>query len=174
MPHIDRSNFDVLIGPTNLNQKDIDGINELLKQLSNSFKELDKQKIDLILGQPNFRLIIFKCYNTGEMIGIATLYFEKTLMSPDGIGKIEDVVIGKNYRGLGLGEEIMNYIISLAKGINLSRIDLTSNPNNPNRKIAIKLYEKLGFEKKDGYFSLNMFSPNINNRPNWLIKKLRY
>ena len=50
------------------------------------------------------------------------------------------IAVHKEYRGMGLGKEIMQKGINLAKG----NIALHVEPDNP----AIKLYEKLGFTNK--------------------------
>ncbi|MBU5301457.1 GNAT family N-acetyltransferase [Clostridium sporogenes] len=56
------------------------------------------------------------------------------------------IVISKNFWGLGLGSEIMNYLIDWAKSNGITKkINLVTNENNPT---AIRLYEKFGFEKE--------------------------
>jgi ribosomal-protein-alanine N-acetyltransferase len=50
------------------------------------------------------------------------------------------IAVNRNYRGQGLGKELMQRAIGLAKG----NIALHVEPDNP----AIKLYEKLGFTHK--------------------------
>ncbi|EDT85367.1 GNAT family N-acetyltransferase [Clostridium botulinum] len=56
------------------------------------------------------------------------------------------IVINKDFWGLGLGTQIMNYLIGWAKSNGITKkINLVTNENNP---IAIRLYEKFGFEKE--------------------------
>ncbi|MBC8346314.1 MAG: GNAT family N-acetyltransferase [Candidatus Marinimicrobia bacterium] len=56
------------------------------------------------------------------------------------------IFIDKKYRHQGLGEKIMNYLESLGKKEKMESITLWVMPKN---EPAIKLYEKLGFIKKE-------------------------
>lgn len=62
------------------------------------------------------------------------------------IYQVNYVCVDVNHRGLGIGNNIMEYIISDAKKNNVFRIDLTSSNN---RKEAHQLYLKYGFIKRD-------------------------
>lgn len=136
----------ILLDPSVLEQKDTDSINDLLKQLSETDKELSRHKVTDILCQPNCRVIILKDPATHEVIGMASLYYYKTLNDPDGIGRVEDVVVDGRYRGKGLGKLLMGYILSMARNLKLKTLELTSNPK---RIAANKMYLELGFEKYD-------------------------
>lgn len=142
----------VLIGPSVLEQKDVDAVNRLHRQLAlsaedaNQIIDIGRGKLTDILCQPNCRLIFFKDSDSDEVIGMASLYYYKTLYSPSGIGRVEDVVVDERYRGKGLGKLIMKYLISLARHLHLEVLELTSNPK---RVEANKIYLGLGFEKYD-------------------------
>ena len=60
---------------------------------------------------------------------------------------LEDVVVSSKYRGQGLGELLVQHVISFARR-ELENVDihLTSRPH---RVAANKLYQKLGFEKRE-------------------------
>lgn len=60
---------------------------------------------------------------------------------------LEDVVVSSKYRGQGLGELLVQHVISFARR-ELRDVDihLTSSPH---RVAANKLYQKLGFEKRE-------------------------
>jgi phosphinothricin acetyltransferase len=83
--------------------------------------------------------------NTGQIIGFGSLipYYLPTVGE---IGRIEDVIIDENYRGQGLGRNLLNELIKLAKENNLLKLQLTSNPQ---RLAARNLYQDLGFKIKD-------------------------
>lgn len=60
---------------------------------------------------------------------------------------LEDVVVSSNYRGQGLGVLLVQHVIGYAKE-ELRNVDihLTSSPH---RVAANKLYQKMGFEKRE-------------------------
>ena len=60
---------------------------------------------------------------------------------------LEDVVVSSKYRGQGLGELLVQHVISFARR-ELENVDihLTSRPH---RVAANKLYQNLGFEKRE-------------------------
>ncbi len=135
-----------------LEQKDVDSINKLRKELSKSAEkrpDVDKDTLTAILSQSNFLFIIFRYYDSNEIIGMASIYYAKTTINPEGIGRVEDVVIDKRYHGHGLGDLMIDRLKYLAKSRGLSKLELTSNPDNPDRLSAIQLYLKHGFKKRE-------------------------
>lgn len=124
------------------------GVSGLLRQLTPGSKEHSLEAIKKIIGQPNLYILgVFDTYYD-KMIGMASLKAVETRMFTQnyGIGFIGDVVVDASYRRLGIAEKLMITLIEMAKGLNIKHISLTSNPNNPQRSSAIKLYEKLGFK----------------------------
>lgn len=70
-----------------------------------------------------------------------------TYKVPTGIRSIiEDVVVDESARGKGIGEALILKAIEIAKEKKAFNISLTSNPL---RVAANKLYQKLGFQKRD-------------------------
>lgn len=80
----------------------------------------------------------------GRIIGMGLLY--SIIHVGRRSGHIEDVVVDSAYRGRGLGEKIMQELISAARKNGLKTIYLTSKPE---RKAANHLYQKLGFVRKE-------------------------
>lgn len=80
----------------------------------------------------------------GRIIGCATLCI---FHSPTGTkASIEDVVVSSAYRGQHLGKHLMEYVLEQAKAYAPVELHLTSNPM---RVAANKLYQSLGFQKKE-------------------------
>lgn len=68
------------------------------------------------------------------------------------------ISIRKQHWGIGLGSEVMEYLISWAKSNGITkRIELLVREDN---KIAIKLYEKYGFER-EGLLKGDMFVNDV-------------
>ncbi|MDR2955384.1 MAG: GNAT family N-acetyltransferase [Prevotella sp.] len=78
---------------------------------------------------------------------IAGMLTVGTYKSPIGAKAwIEDVVIDDMYRGKGYGKSIVEYAIDYVRNSGIDFLMLTSNPT---RIAANKLYQDLGFERKE-------------------------
>ena len=130
--------------------KDLPVINKLMNQLSGKKRRLALMKAHQVYV-PAFVDEAMRVYaardrkfKTEPMVGIAAIYFVQTL---NGLKSgIEDVVVDKKYRGLGLGKKLVRALIGAAKRKKAKYIDLTSNPK---RVEANALYQKLGFKKRE-------------------------
>ena len=63
-----------------------------------------------------------------------------------GIAWIEDVVVDEAFRGQGLSKLLVNHAIEFVKSQHIPLLMLTSNPS---RIAANKLYQAMGFERKE-------------------------
>ena len=122
---------------------DIESINRLLAQLSESPRQLDEQKMKELIRQPNFFLLAARAPN-GNIVGIASLVIYETLTKS--IGDIADVIVDEKHRSKGIGQRLIEELIGFAKVKKLNCIELTSRPE---REAANRLYLKLGFQKRD-------------------------
>jgi len=59
---------------------------------------------------------------------------------------IEDVVVDESQRGKGIGQELTIFAVIFAGSLNAESVELTSRPS---RIAANKLYQKLGFIKRE-------------------------
>ena len=92
---------------------------------------------------------IFLIEYSKNIAGMCTL---QTLISSveGGVsGLIEDFYIDENYRKLGLGQSLVKKVEEFCKKKNYKRIQLLCRSNNI---IAIKFYEKIGFNTTDIFF----------------------
>lgn len=123
-------------------------VNSLLRQLTPRSEEHSFEAVKKIIEQPNLYILGALDTYYDKMIGMASLKVVETRMFTQnyGTGFIGDVVVDENYHRRGIAEKLMVTLIDLAKGLKISHISLTSNPNNPKREAAIKLYKKLGFK----------------------------
>lgn len=84
-----------------------------------------------------------------ELVGMATIIVEKKLTHGGSkVAHIEDVVIGKKYRGLGYGKVLIDNLISKSKKFGCYKIILNCHEKN------IGFYEKAGFQQKNVEMSL--------------------
>ena len=80
----------------------------------------------------------------GQIVGTATLV---TFQTPTGMhGWIEDVVVDKAFRGQGIGRALTDACLEKARILGVRDVNLTSRPN---RLAANKLYQAMGFIKRE-------------------------
>jgi ribosomal protein S18 acetylase RimI-like enzyme len=117
-------------------------INTLLPQLSGSSIEITEKELKEIISSD--KTMLFLAEEEGTLFGILTLIFYRI---PTGVKAIiEDVVVSEQARGKGVGTLLMEEAIKIAKTKGAKAVDLTSRPS---REAANKLYQKLGFEKRE-------------------------
>jgi ribosomal protein S18 acetylase RimI-like enzyme len=130
---------------TAITQEGVNELNVLMRELhaeKNDVVEATLETVQRMLAEKN---IVMVTVNDGEkIIGTATLY----LMPKIGklVSHLEDVVVSSVYRGQGLGEKLVQKTIDIAKELGVVSIALTSRPE---RIAANKLYQKLGFIRKE-------------------------
>jgi ribosomal protein S18 acetylase RimI-like enzyme len=134
----------------NIEKKDTENLNNLFIQLTGNkhtsfnFNLINKHKSSY------FRVLENK---NGEAIGFAALIIYP-VPSVGMVGRVEDVIVDKTYRGEGLGKKLLKDLIKIAKKEKLKSINLTSNPK---RGAARNLYKSLSFNiYKTGVFKLDL------------------
>ncbi len=97
----------------------------------------------IIDSDHNQELIVVENDNL-EIIGTLQLTFIQYLNYCGGLrAQIESVIIRKDQRGLGIGNDMFKWAINRAKEKNARLVQLTSDKQRPR---AIKFYEDLGFK----------------------------
>jgi ribosomal protein S18 acetylase RimI-like enzyme len=121
-----------------------EAVSSLLCQLSDKPKQYTFDELKNLVSNPDFALIAAIDHEKKVICGMASVYFIKTLMKNAAL--IEDVVVDEKYRGKKIGERLVKKLIETAKDRNVEFIDLTSAPE---KEPANKLYQKLGFKKRN-------------------------
>ena len=117
-------------------------LEELLNQLTPQPSTLSEQTLRAVLDDSASRLYLLE--EEGRVVGMLTLGIYH---SPTGSkGWIEDVVVDDACRGRGYGRQLVAHAIEEAKKAGVAQLMLTSNPL---RVAANKLYQQMGFEKKE-------------------------
>ena len=98
--------------------------------------------MEAIVNAPGTVLLAVR--QSGNLVGMLTLV---TFAIPTGIRSIiEDVVVDERYRGQGVAQALTKEALVQADAAGARTIDLTSRPS---REAANRLYQKLGFQKRD-------------------------
>lgn len=117
-------------------------LEELLNQLTPQPSTLSEQTLRAVLDDSASRLYLLEEEN--RVVGMLTLGIYH---SPTGSkGWIEDVVVDDACRGRGYGRMLVAHAIEEARKAGVAQLMLTSNPL---RVAANKLYQAMGFERKE-------------------------
>ena len=119
-----------------------EAIQRFLNQLTTSPMVLTESMFHQLLDSENSHLFfIMKEEQIAGMLTVGIYY------SPTG-GKawIEDVVVDETFRGQGLSKLLVAHAIEFVKSQQIPLLMLTSNPK---RIAANKLYQAMGFERKE-------------------------
>ena len=120
----------------------LDAVNRLLPQLSKSAKIINGSTLQKLTNSECTRLYVAKEGDT--IFGMLSLV---VFFIPTGTKAwIEDVVVDERARGKGVGKELMNHALNVAKELGAKSADLTSRPS---REAANKLYQAIGFERRE-------------------------
>ena len=123
----------------------------LLQQLTTRPITFSQSDYEQLILSTNSHLLLMQCDN--KIVGMVTVGIYP---APTGNKAwIEDVVIDTEYRGLGLGKELLTHAIKQASTWGADTVMLTSNPS---RIAANKLYRSIGFEQKE----TNVYKKNLN------------
>jgi ribosomal protein S18 acetylase RimI-like enzyme len=131
-------------------KQDLLAINRLLKELTKKPRKITSEILGQIVSQSNLRLMMARDYDKDRykeqsIVAMGIVHWEKTLTKTT--AHIEDIVVGKECRGMGIGEKLVKELIYQAKTMGQADcVDLTSKPE---REAANALYIKLGFVKRN-------------------------
>ncbi|MFC2123257.1 GNAT family N-acetyltransferase [Bacteroidota bacterium] len=124
---------------------DISSINSLLSQLTEREHSFTLDQFGVIIEREN--IIQFYAYpsdNITKVVGLLTLV---VFYTPAGShARIEDVVVDNDYRGKSIGRILTEMAIEESRNLKIKEVDLTSNPR---REAANRLYQKMGFERRE-------------------------
>jgi ribosomal protein S18 acetylase RimI-like enzyme len=100
--------------------------------------------------------------NKGKILGFLSWNYEKSLSSITHrqIYKINLIAVSKDYRGQGIGSELLKYFInsSLKRGAQI--VTVSTDENNIG---AINFYSKHNFQYSSNFLTLRLFKSNYNS-----------
>jgi ribosomal protein S18 acetylase RimI-like enzyme len=119
----------------------VDAVVTLLPQLSSS-ASFDRALLERVVTSEAATLFVARL--DGAIVGMATLV---TYAIPTGVrGHIDDVVVDESTRGRGVARSLLEAMIARSAELDIRTLDLTSRPS---RVAAIRLYESVGFVRRD-------------------------
>ena len=122
----------------------VDAIARMLPLLSSSAPAPNSEEIGEIVRSPATRLLLARDGAGGPIVGTLTLALFRI---PTAVRAwIEDVIVAEEARGRGCGEALTRAALASAADAGARTVELTSRPS---RDSANRLYQRLGFTKRD-------------------------
>jgi len=121
----------------------VEAFARLVPQLSKSNRPPTERELAAIVASR--ASVLFLAYDEDdEIVGSLTLVLFRI---PTGLRAwIEDVVVDESARGKGVAHRMNEAAIDYARKAGAKTVDLTSRPS---RDVANRLYQRLGFQKRD-------------------------
>ncbi len=117
-------------------------VERLLPQLSRS-ATFDEQTLAWVVAHEATTLFVARV-DDDDVVGALTLVMYPL---PTGLrAHVDDVVVDDAVRGRGVGEALVRAALDRAVQVGARTVDLTSRPS---RESAIRLYERVGFVRRD-------------------------
>lgn len=93
----------------------------------------------------------YVCAEIGStMVGFCSLVLKNNLWQEGNLGHIDELVVDGKHRGHGVGTQLLEYIVQVAKERGCRRVELDTAFH---RKQAHQFYEQRGFENRAYLFS---------------------
>jgi ribosomal protein S18 acetylase RimI-like enzyme len=146
---------------TAVNDEVVAAMARLVPQLSPSALPPTAAELEAIVSSPSTTLLIARdLLGEGRAIGALTL---AVFRIPTGIRAwIEDVVVDEAARGRGVGDALCREALRLAEAAGARTVELTSRPS---RDAANRLYQRLGFARRETNVYRYSFEGSVDARP---------
>lgn len=118
-------------------------LRNLAQQIGENYQELTDDAIKEMIDSPNHHLFVAET-SDAKIVGMVLVmiyripYVKKAYL--------EDLSVDSSFRGKGIGTQLLEHAVSYANENGAAYIDFTSKPE---RASGNRLYEKLGFIKRE-------------------------
>ena len=122
-------------------------LNDLFTQDIEFVPDLKKQKtgLEAIINNPEIgEILVLK--GDGKILGMVSLLYSISTALGGKVAILEDMIIHRDYRKMGLGKELLGEAIRFSKERNCLRLTLLTDFNND---AAINFYQHFGFKKSE-------------------------
>ena len=128
------------IRPITTSHSDFESYCRLIRQLTSQYHSFPYETYQCIINNLKNELI-YVCELDSVVVGIIKTIMERKLYSEKCyVAHIEDVVIDQEYRGLGIGKKMVDYILAVSKDYGCYKVKLYCKDSN------VAFYEKSGFQ----------------------------
>lgn len=127
---------------------DLPQLADLLAELFTLERDFNPQRekqlsgLQWILDEPTLgKLFVLRV--EGKVAGMASVLITVSTAEGGRVLLLEDVIVGREYRGGGLGRKLVEHVLDWAREQGMTRVTLLADRSN---QLALDFYRKLGFE----------------------------
>lgn len=137
---------------TKFSTDDVESIKNLSLQLGVNGLPFANADLQEMLDSSNTTILAARDSSNQKIIGMLTVFIYRIPYTKKSY--IDDFVVDDNYRGRGIGTQLFEKALALAKEKGAVYMDFTSSPEKIQGN---KFYEKLGFKKREtNVYRLNL------------------
>jgi len=130
----------------------LDAFRRLVPQLTQNNPPPSGQDLDELIASQSSVLFVART-EAAVIVGAANVTIYRVLTGLRAI--IEDVIVDESARGRGVGEALVRRALEEARSRGAPAVTLTSNPK---RAAANRLYQRMGFQRRDTNAYIYKFS----------------
>jgi ribosomal protein S18 acetylase RimI-like enzyme len=121
----------------------LDTFQRLVPQLTNNNPPPTREDLTALVKSEATTLLVARA-DDESILGAASVTVYRV---PTGVRAIiEDVIVDESARGRGIGEALVQHALEIARERGAAGVSLTSSPR---REAANKLYQKMGFKRRE-------------------------
>lgn len=123
--------------------EDAEAIKRLAQTLGKNYLKLTDEDVKDMLTSSSTNILVAR-EEKGKIVGMLTLLIYRIPYTKKSY--LDDLVVDEGYRGLGIGTRLLEKSLEIAREKGAIYVDLTASPE---RIAGNRLYEKLGFKKRE-------------------------
>lgn len=131
--------------------QDLDFVYNSICELENETLDFETFKAIFIENISNQNNVYLIAENENEGLGFISFHTQKLLHHCGIVGEIQEFFINQNFRGKGIGKQLIEEIMQYSKQNNLKSIEVTTNKK---RVENVLIYENLGFTLSHNKFTI--------------------
>jgi GNAT superfamily N-acetyltransferase len=105
-------------------------------------RQKQTQGLNLLLGDTAGSSAVFVAECAGEIMGMCSVQTLISTVEGGPAGLLEDVIVGKQHRGKGIGKRLLSEVVAWCARKNISRLQLLRDADNVD---ALKFYHTNGW-----------------------------
>jgi ribosomal protein S18 acetylase RimI-like enzyme len=97
----------------------------------------------VLIRNPAYQILLAKVMD--KVAGLVNFSTRKTIMHPRPCGLVDELIVSRSHRGLGIGKQMLLAVIQKCRELECCEIEVSTEKSN---KKAREFYQRCGFEEE--------------------------